>query len=94
MPWCCIQRRNVALLWALDVERADVVISIDDDNVIPPGSTEDFIGAKQSPRFSLWRRKADLNSRHVCASASSCRRGAPRSRLSARLGHSNRRARC
>ena len=44
-PWRCIQRRNVAWLWALDVERADVLITIDDDNA--PLPEHDFIGARR-----------------------------------------------
>lgn len=50
LPWNCIQRRNVALLWALDVERADVVITIDDDNAPPEGLSQDFVGALWAAR--------------------------------------------
>lgn len=41
VPWNSIQRRNIGLLYALD-QGHDVVITIDDDNYLIPGS--DFIG--------------------------------------------------
>ena len=51
LPWSCIQRRNVAFLWAYE-HGADVVITIDDDNFVATGgdgrgdgqTEEDFVG--------------------------------------------------
>ena len=41
LPWRCIQRRNVSILYAYE-KGCDVIIAIDDDNYVLPGT--DFVG--------------------------------------------------
>jgi hypothetical protein len=41
LPWRCIQRRNVSILYAYE-QGCDVIIAIDDDNYVLPGT--DFVG--------------------------------------------------
>ncbi len=41
LPWRCIQRRNVSILYAYE-QGCDVIIAIDDDNYVIPGT--DFVG--------------------------------------------------
>ena len=46
IPWCCIQRRNFAILYAYE-RGCENIITIDDDNYFVPGQDfiEDHIGA-------------------------------------------------
>ena len=41
LPWRCIQRRNVSILYAYE-QGCDVIIAIDDDNYVLAGT--DFVG--------------------------------------------------
>jgi hypothetical protein len=41
LPWRCIQRRNVSILYAYE-QGCDVIIAIDDDNYVLSGT--DFVG--------------------------------------------------
>lgn len=41
LPWNCIQRRNVGLLYAYFEGAADIIVTIDDDNLL---SQEDYFG--------------------------------------------------
>jgi hypothetical protein len=44
--WNCIQRRNFAFLWAMEM-KADLVALVDDDNIPLPGWGEDLLVGKE-----------------------------------------------
>lgn len=65
LPWRCIQRRNVSILYAYE-QGCDVIIAIDDDNYVLPGT--DFVGThlaglslQENPLTSLCSSSGWLN---------------------------------
>jgi len=67
LPWNCIQRRNISLLYAYQ-QNADVIITIDDDNFIIDGGTSDFIGShlRIAKPFDLAELSTNTNWFNVC----------------------------